>query len=190
MPRKKRVRVSAPVRRIMEEAGYSQRSAAELLKDLKQREGNHKVSAKHAARVAQERKEEFVRQSRLGVTRTGKKYLARLETAEQARKDLAAMGIAIPDLIDLAEAAAEGRYEEALKLNKQAVEKAKRETEAAIDERKQELSHLQGDARAEALEDINYLQKRLDSIVDMYGSGTAMNLKNTKAGRLIDQMFG
>ena len=190
MPRKKRVRISAPVRRVMKEAGYSRTEAARYVKELKNQENNHRVSAASAAKLARQRKEEYVRQSRLGVTGTGKEYLARLEAVEQTRKDLAAVGIAIPDFIDLAEAAAEGRYDEALKLNKQAVEKAKQQAEARIDEIKQEIPKLRGDELVEARADIKYLEQRIESLEDIYGSGKAANLKNTSVGRMIDKMFG
>lgn len=189
MPRKKRVRISAPVRRVMKEAGYSRTEAARFVKEQRNQENNHRVSAANAAKLARQRKEEYVRQSRLGVTRTGKDYLERLEAVEQTRKDLASFGIAIPEFIDLAEAAAEGRYDEALKLNKRTLEKAKHDAEARIDEIKQEMSKLHGDELVEARADIKYLEQRISSLEDMYGSGKALNLKNTKIGRLIDQLF-
>lgn len=186
----KRARISAPVRKVMNEAGFTREAAAELYRDLKQQASNHKVTSNAAAKAAKQRKEDFVRQSRLGITNNGKRYLNRMNAVEQAMKDLAKFGIVVPDFIDYAEAAAEGRYEEALKLNKKAVDKAKQDTEAAIDAIKQEMPRLHGDELIEAREQIKFFEQRIDALVSMFGSGKAMNLKNTSIGRKIDKLFG
>lgn len=186
----KRARISAPVRKVMNEAGYTREAAAELYRDLKQQASNHKVTSNAAAKAAKQRKEDFVKQSRLGITNNGKRYLNRMNAVEQAMKDLAKFGVVIPDFIDYAEAAAEGRYEEALKLNRKAVEKAKQDTEAAIDAIRQEMPRLRGDELIEAREQVKFFEQRIDALMSVYGSGKAMNLKNTSIGRKIDKLFG
>lgn len=194
MPKKptKRARAQAANAALVKEvqkAGYTKHTARQLVDTLKKQAGNRSVSADTAAKVAAERKEGFVDQSRLGKTSRGKEYLKRLDQIEEARQALAGINITIPDFIDLAEAAAEGRYHEALRQNKRMADEAIQKAEEAIDELKQELPALTGDAHTEAVNNIKFLEARVERIREIYGSGEAANLKNTSIGRKISKLF-
>lgn len=173
----------------VQKAGYTKHTAKQLVESLRKQAGNRSVSADAAAKIAKERKEGFVDQSRLGKTSRGKEYLKRLDQIEEARQALAAIKVTIPDFIDLAEAAAEGRYHEALRQNKRMAEEAIQKAHEAIDELKQELPHLSGDALIEAKNNISFLESRAERIAEIYGSGEAANLKNTSIGRKISKLF-
>lgn len=174
--------------------GYTKRAASKFVESVKDRAASNgrPLTAKDLAEAAETRREGAIKQSRMGKTERGKKYAAAMAEREQIAGRLKSQGIIAAQFEDLAAAAVEGRYYEALALNRQAYADTLQKIDEAIDELKQELSRLTGDERFEVQTKINILtneRETLEEQASRYGIGKALNIKNTSSAKILGKLL-
>lgn len=170
--------------RTLQKMGYSSEAAKKYSEKLiEQGHGSGLPGFEERVRTAgTQRIQEFREQAGRGVSATGREYIA---WAEEARKY-------VPDLWDYAEAAAEGRYKDALRYNAELFNKKQQEAEELAEQFRAEAARLTGDAAAESRELAEYWSKRADTLAELasqYATGQPRNIKYTAGYKALQSVF-
>lgn len=178
----------------VQQTGYTKRAATKFIEHLKDLEATtgQQMTAEDLQRRAAETKAGAVARSRMRKTSQGAAYAERMLEREKIMQDLRSRGILAGQFFDMAEAAVEGRYKEALRINQKAYDQATQKLQELIDENRQHLTKARGDERIELQSEISYLQHELEALQDqasLYGTGKPLNLKNTSAAKTLANLF-
>lgn len=178
----------------VQKTGYTKHAAAkfvESLKDAEKKMGKQLTPQELTSRASAKR-EGAIAQSRMRKTARGAQYADRMEETQKVIDRLNKRGIIVRQFEDMAAAAVEGRYKEALLANRKTYENALSELDSAIDEIRQEIPRLRGDEQIQAREDLAYLNRERDSLVEnfgMYGTGKPLNIKNTSSAKVLGNLM-
>lgn len=178
----------------VQKVGYTKHAAVKFVESLKDYEKatGRPATAEELMSRADARKSGAVAQSRMRKTPQGSVYAEEMEERDRIVDSLRAKGILARQFEDMAAAAVEGRYKEALMLNKKAYEENIQMLNELIDEAKQDLPHVTGDEKYELNEAIAFLTRERDSLVEQaarYGTGSALNLKNTAVAKMLGKIM-
>lgn len=178
----------------VQKAGYTKHAAVkfvESLKDYERSTGTQITPAELMSR-ADARKTSAIAQSRMRKTPQGSAYAEQMEERDRIVNNLRSRGILARQFEDMSAAAVEGRYKEALMINKKAYEENIQMLNELIDEAKQDLPHVTGDEKHELNDAITFLTRERDALVEQaarYGTGSALNLKNTAVAKMLGKIM-
>lgn len=178
----------------VQKAGYTKRAATkfvESLKDYEKATGRPATTEELISRAGA-RKTGAIAQSRMRKTPQGAAYAEKMEERDRIVNSLRSRGILARQFEDMAAAAVEGRYKEALAINKKAYEDLIQKLDELIDEDKQLLPHATGDEKHEINDEIAFLTKERDALTEQaarYGTGKPLNIKNTSAAKVLGDLM-
>lgn len=178
----------------VQKVGYTKHAAVKFVESLKDYEKatGRPATAEELMSRADARKSGAVAQSRMRKTPQGSAYAEEMEERDRIVDSLRAKGILARQFEDMAAAAVEGRYKEALMLNKKAYEENIQMLNELIDEAKQDLPHVRGDEKRELSDAIATLVRERDALIESsqrYGTGKALNIKNTSAAKVLGDLM-
>lgn len=178
----------------VQKVGYTKHAAVKFVESLKEYEKTmgRPATTEELMSRAGARKTAAIAQSRMRKTSSGAEYAEQMEERERIVNNLRSRGILARQFEDMAAAAVEGRYKEALALNAKAYEENIQMLNELIDEGKQDLPHVTGDAKRELSNAIDVLIHERDALVESserYGTGKALNLKNTSVAKMLGKLM-